>query len=94
MQGLALDKLLENQLGVAADLSILSRIAEKQGRKDAALEYGERAYRGYQALGGNDRAMAELTRAIRLAKELGVLEKAQRLGAELMSEERRLGPPK
>jgi len=46
------------------------RIAEKQGRKDAGLEYGERAYRGYQALGGNDRAIAELTRAIRVAKEL------------------------
>lgn len=73
---------------------VVARITEKQGQKDAALEYGERAYRGYQALGGNDRARAELTRAIRFAKELGFREKAERLGPELTSEERRLGPTK
>jgi hypothetical protein len=71
---------------------VVARIAEKQGQKDAALEYGERAYRGCQALGGHDRAMAEPTRAIRFAKELGFREEAERLGAELTSEERRLGP--
>ena len=85
---LALDRLSENRESIAADLSNLSRIEEKQGHREAALDYGERAYRSYKALGRSDRAVAELTRAIRFAKELGYREKTERLGAELASEDR------
>ena len=89
MGQLALDRLSENRESIAADLSTLSRIEEKQGHKEAALDYGERAYRSYKALGRSDRAVVELTRAVRFAKELGYREKTERLGAELASEDRR-----
>ena len=89
MGQLALDRLSENRESIAADLSNLSRIEEKQGHREAALDYGERAYRSYKALGRSDRAVVELTRAIRFAKELGYREKTEWLGAELASEDRR-----
>jgi len=79
---LELDKATENRAAIAADLSALARVAEKQQRREAALGFAQRAYWTYRAIGDATRAVAELNRTMALLRDQGRQKEAAQVEAE------------
>ncbi len=74
---LALDKQVENPIGIAEDLYGLGLIESKSGDTAAAYDYFQRAYGVYTTLGAKGGIQKSLTALISIAESLGRTDEAK-----------------
>lgn len=82
-EALALDKRVEDRNALADDLVNLGRLAERQGETWQAIEFLDRAYRAYRALGKREQARATVMRLLILAREAGDEQALATYGSQL-----------
>jgi tetratricopeptide (TPR) repeat protein len=76
-QALALDKNIENSLGIAKDLYAMALIAAKKGDTPTAYGYYQRAYSVFTSMGDTEGMKKSLTQLVSIAQSLGRDEEAQ-----------------